>query len=105
MQRAVDLALEATERRFEGVNEFRATLSDQAANFVTRDAMTALGEKLQASIDRNASDLRALSQKLDLREGEESGARITKGTLYSALIGATLILGVIIALANYLTHR
>jgi hypothetical protein len=105
MQRAVDLALEATERRFEGVNEFRATLSDQAANFVTRDAMTALGEKLQASIDRNASDLRALSQKIDLREGEESGARITKGTLYSALIGATLILGVIIALANYLTHR
>jgi hypothetical protein len=30
MQRAVDKALEATERRFEGVNEFRATLSDQA---------------------------------------------------------------------------
>ena len=31
MQRAVDKALEATERRFEVVNEFRATLSDQGA--------------------------------------------------------------------------
>jgi hypothetical protein len=105
MQRAVDLALEANDRRFEGVNEFRQTLSDQAANFVTRDAMSSLNEKLQAAIERNSADLRLLSQRIDRREGEESGARITKGTLYSALVVAIAALGIFIALANYFTHR
>ena len=36
---AVLKAENATEKRFEGVNEFRATLTDQAARFVTRKEM------------------------------------------------------------------
>jgi hypothetical protein len=35
-EKAVVKAEVATEKRFEGVNEFRQTLSDQAANFISR---------------------------------------------------------------------
>ncbi len=105
MQRAVDTALEATERRFEGVNEFRSALSDQAQAFVTRDAISALQDKLQASIDRNTSDLRLLAQRLDLREGEDSGAKLTRTGLYTSVVAAILFIGLLISLANYFANH
>lgn len=55
-ERAVTKAETATEKRFEGVNEFRQTLSDQAATFVSRveyNAMRdAIVEKMQGLIGR-----------------------------------------------------
>ena len=41
-EKAVTKAEVATERRFEGVNEFRQTLSDQAAKFITRTEFNAI---------------------------------------------------------------
>jgi hypothetical protein len=41
-EKAVQKAEMASERRFEGVNEFRQTLSDQAGTFATKDAVNAL---------------------------------------------------------------
>ena len=41
-EKAVTKAEVATERRFESVNEFRQTLSDQAAKFVTRTEFHAI---------------------------------------------------------------
>lgn len=54
----------ASEKRFEGVNEFRAQLADQAATFVSRlevDAkLEAAAEKIAGTSDRvNSLDLRA----------------------------------------------
>ena len=62
--KAIEKADAATERRFEGVNEFRAQLSDQAARFVTRDELGALEDKLVGLVERNRSDVEALAKRL-----------------------------------------
>jgi hypothetical protein len=51
----------ATEKRFEGVNEFRATLSDQAATFVTREFLD--GALLSMSVRMDSLE-RAVSRTL-----------------------------------------
>ena len=103
-QRAIDKADIATEKRFEGVNEFRAALSDQASRFVTTETLNSLGDKLEASIERNRDDLDKLSKRIDLREGEVQGSRLTWGNM-AALIGAAAAgIGAIIVIANILTN-
>jgi hypothetical protein len=62
--KAIEKAETATERRFEGVNEFRAQLSDQAARFVTRDELAALEDKLVGLVERNRSDVEQLAKRL-----------------------------------------
>jgi hypothetical protein len=105
MKEAVEKALEANEQRFASVNEFRATLSDQASHFVTRDTLSVLADKLQAGIDRNRDDLDQLAQRLDLSQGESAGSRLTKTALYTTIGLATAILVAAVALANYFaTH-
>ena len=105
MKEAVAKVAEANEKRFDSVNEFRQTLSDQAAQFVTRDTLGALADKLQSGIDRNREDLDTLAQRLDLSQGEAAGSRITKASLYTVITVATAVLIVAVALANYFaTH-
>lgn len=102
-QRAIDKADEATEKRFEGVNEFRAALSDQATRFVTTETLISLGDKLQASIDRNREDLITLANRINLREGEVQGSRLTWGTMAALIAAAATIVVIISVLATYLT--
>jgi len=47
----------ATEKRFESVNEFRQTLSDASAKFMTRSESEARHETLLARIDANAESI------------------------------------------------
>jgi hypothetical protein len=63
-EKAIAKAETATERRFEGVNEFRAQLSDQAARFVTRDELGALENKMVGLIERNREDIEQLAKRL-----------------------------------------
>jgi hypothetical protein len=63
-EKAIAKAETATERRFEGVNEFRAQLSDQAARFITRDELSALENKMIGLIERNREDVEQLAKKL-----------------------------------------
>ena len=101
-QLAIDKADIATEKRFEGVNEFRAALSDQATRFVTLETLQSLSDKLQTSIDRNREDLIALSNRINVREGEVSGSRLTLGSI-AMLIGATGgVLAIVVVVANVL---
>ena len=53
-EKAITKAETATEKRFEGVNEFRQALSDQAGTFVTND-------KLDGKIGALAAEVRGLS--------------------------------------------
>jgi len=104
-QLAIDKADTATEKRFEGVNEFRAALADQSSQFVTQNSLIALGEKLQLGIERNRDDLDALARRIDLREGELAGSRVTKGTLVTAITIAIGVIGLIVVVASYFgTH-
>jgi len=95
-QLAIDKADEATEKRFEGVNEFRAALSDQATRFVTAETLAALSDKLQASIERNQDDLIALAKRIDLREGQVSGSRLTYGNIAALIAVMATIVGMIV---------
>lgn len=46
VKEAIQKAENATERRFDSVNEFRQTLTDQATHFATRDQVETLKEDL-----------------------------------------------------------
>ena len=62
---AVDKADKATEKRFENVNEFRATLSDQATKFALKDEVNTkftYMEKELASLRESKSETSGKSQ-------------------------------------------
>jgi len=63
--RAVVKAELATEKRFDGVNEFRAALSDQTASFIPR------AEAIQR-IDSNVEKIEGLAHRLDTLEGRNT---------------------------------
>ena len=102
-QRAIDKADQATEKRFEGVNEFRSALSDQATRFVTNDQLHAMGDKLESASQRNREDIGKLTTRMNLREGEDTGSRLTYANM-AVLLGVTGgVIGTIIVLVNVLT--
>jgi hypothetical protein len=76
-EKATAKAEVAAERRFESVNEFRKTLSDQTATFIPRaefvSAQNSLSERIAINAERvSALELR-LTSRLDLGEGGEQG--------------------------------
>ncbi len=99
-QVAIGKAEEATAKRFEGVNEFRSALSDQASSFVSRTTLDALVEKLENQIERNRADLDSLAKRIDVREGQLQGSKVTIGNLIALVTVAAAIIGVIVVLAN-----
>lgn len=82
-QEALRTALDATERRFQGVNEFRATLSDQASTFATRDQLDTLRQVVGA-----------LNNRIERAEGGRAGL----STGWAVLIGVVTVSAVIIGL-------
>jgi hypothetical protein len=85
-EKAVAKAEAATEKRFESVNEFRKTLSDQTASFPSR-------VELQALADRVAD----LATRLDKAEGRNRGVSASVATMLA--VGGLLLglLGVVVA--------
>lgn len=87
-QRAVEKAEIAVEKRLEGMNEFRGTLSDQASMLMPRaeaeNRLTTLSERVAA-----------LSSRIDRGEGKGSG--LSAGWGY--LIGAVGLLGSMLSVA------
>ena len=68
--RAVNKAEQATEKRFEGVNEFRNTLSDQQRTFVPRAEIEILIKSINEKIeDLEESALTMRSQSAGIKEG------------------------------------
>lgn len=103
-QKAVDAALQsaekavakaetASERRFEAVNEFRATLADQAGHFITRS-------EALARADNNAEKIDALASRLDRIEGKSTGLNAGWGIL----VGAAGLISTLIAIAYALSR-
>jgi hypothetical protein len=76
---AVNKAETATEKRFEGVNEFRQTLTDQAAAFPTRAEVSSLIEVVRVSAERNTEALKDIelrfTSRLDTMAGKDTGAK------------------------------
>ena len=68
--RAVNKAEMATEKRFEGVNEFRNTLSDQQRTFISRTELDVMFESINDKIDLlETNSISKQSQGVGLKEG------------------------------------
>lgn len=72
--RAVTAALEALNKRFDGVNEFRAQLADQSKTFATRDMIDALALRLSDG----AAKEDALSNRLTAIESSGPPALVAR---------------------------
>jgi hypothetical protein len=86
-EKAVTKAEVATERRFEGVNEFRQALSDQTASFITR---------VEWEAQRKAEDerVRTLSARVDRTEGRTGGVT----GLWGYLVAAAAVIVAVVSL-------
>ena len=91
-EKAIGKAEAATERRFEGVNEFRATLSDQASNFITR-------AEAEGGLMRSAERLQDLTDRVTRIEGRSGGLNAGWGYL----LGAAALVSVLVTM--YLALR
>lgn len=85
--KAVLKAETATEKRFESVNEFRQTLSDQTGTFVTR-------VEFEVVRDSNAARIAELVSRLDKTEGKAVG--LNAGWVY--LLGGLSVAAALVSL-------
>lgn len=99
----------AIEKRFDGVNEFRAQLSDQAQTFMPRKESDVRMDAITEKIDVNAERLNALqlqlSSRLDLNQGQAAGQRLTTSNLYAAVGALGGILTIIIIIATLFLNK
>ncbi len=91
---AISKADSATEKRFEGVNEFRQALSDQTARFIMRSEYTSAHEAL---MDRCTKLERAQSQQAG---GEQRGDT----TLTRMLQGLGILIALGLGVAGLFRH-
>ena len=85
-EKAVSKAEVATEKRFESVNEFRQTLSDQTAGFPSRVELEALAARV--------TDLAA---RMDRSEGRSTGVAAGWGYLCGAVLLVGAVIGMVLA--------
>lgn len=95
---AVTKAETATNKRFESVNEFRGQLNDQAALFLPRTEYDARHTNLE---DRVTD----ITNRLNRSEGSRDGVRLTTGTLVTIITVAVIVIGLVVAIANYAAAR
>jgi hypothetical protein len=85
--KAVSKAETATEKRFESVNEFRQTLSDQTRSFISK-------VEFEAVRDTNAARIADLASRLDKTEGKTVG--LNAGWVY--LLGGLSVAATLVSL-------
>lgn len=98
-ERAVSKSEAAQEKRLEGVNEFRAQLSDQAATFVRRDdvdvRIAAITERLNDTINK----VTKLDENVIARSAQRVEARSASGAVYAAIgFGISLLLAAMVVI-------
>lgn len=91
---AVNKAEASNEKRFESVNEFRQTLSDQTKSFITRT------EAIQNS-EANKERITALAARLDAIDGRSAG--LNSGWIM--MVQVFSVIAVLIAVASFFARR
>ena len=97
--KAVTKAEIATEKRFEGVNEFRATLADQATRLMPREeslSKFAAIEKDITALNKEVQALREQRSSISARELERDQSRQDVTTRHSWLIPMLIVGGIAI---------
>ncbi|HZO69384.1 MAG TPA: hypothetical protein VFB74_30700 [Kribbellaceae bacterium] len=95
-EKAITKADVAAEKRFDSVNEFRRTLSDQTATFITRTEYTARHETLTQRVDN-------VEKVLDRNSGKAAGINVSTGILFAGLGALGAVIGIVVIIANMLT--
>ena len=90
LEKATCVASTAMERRLEGMNEFRDTLTDQASRFITRGEMALQLASLSAEI-------KSLASYRDKMEGKASQSSVNIAYAFTAV-------GILISLISLLTR-
>lgn len=90
---AVSKAETASEKRFESVNEFRKTLSDQTASFLPRPEYDANHKALEDKIQ-------SLTDRINITAGQSQGSDITMGKIVTVIGVSSTVLGMLVLLAN-----
>jgi hypothetical protein len=99
MDKAVNKAEAAADKRFEGVNEFRSQLADQQRTFIPRAEYESIHGLLTSKVDRLAEDLR---EHIAASAGSSKGMALG----WSYAIGAIgLIVGITLALVGYALQK
>jgi hypothetical protein len=91
---AIGKAEAASEKRFESINEFRKTLSDQTQTFIPRIEADMRYKSIDATISILSQRVDAINNKQIQGSGQLQGAQ----TLWTALAGLALL---IIAIASF----
>jgi len=89
-EKAVTKAEAATERRFEAVNEFRGTLSDQAKAFVQRVELDPISQRLAD-----------LASRVDRMEGKSTGSAASWSVIVAAIGAAGVIVAIGVTVLTY----
>lgn len=92
-EKAVQIANEASEKRFDAVNEFRGQLGDQVRTFLPRQEYNARHETLENRVSE-------LTDRLNRTEGKSTGINAAWGYLVGAVGLATAVIGIILAFNN-----
>lgn len=98
-EKAVGKAEVAAEKRFDNVNEFRATLADQAAQLMSRAEATALLAAVEAKIAGLAEKNDATALRVEKMASTSGGMRAG----WQLLVGAVALLATVVGL--YLALR
>jgi hypothetical protein len=111
-EKAVSKAEQATERRFEAVNEFRGQLADQTGTFLPRTeygaAHAGLVDRINVITERIAAIELRITSRLDSDAGAETGAEAARrraSQLTTAVIGALAVLIALVSTVAYLLKK
>lgn len=107
--RAVAKAETASEKRFESVNEFRQTLTDQAASFATRNEVDTKIESIVSKILDNADqaqkDIGMLASRIDRTEGSKFGVQESRLGLNANVAMIGTLVAIIVAIITVIATR
>lgn len=90
VEKAIDLAREAMEKRLEGMNEFRAQLKDQASVLITRN-------EVDVQITRINTDIKLLNESKAKLEGKASQSAMN-ATIALSVAGLILSIATIVVM-------
>lgn len=87
----INLAREQMERRLEGMNEFRAQLTEQTRTFVNRKELDLIVQKLETRFELLGKGNRERIEQLEKEYAMRKGSQIWETVIITAMVSATII--------------
>ena len=94
MSEALRIAASEMNRRLEGMNEFRAQINAAENKYMTRQVWDSAHRLLEAQV-------RTLETRMDRKEGETTGVRLTGSLIMTLIIATAAVFGII---TWFITH-